>query len=102
MKITCLIFSAGLLLMSPGSPLPAGPAPEFKIKDEYTSKSPDGATAVEQYFRTDKDDNYIWQFRQVRCAGHLCPGQREGAGAEVSRSRSCGSSQVLRFFKLAM
>jgi len=25
-------------------------------------KSPDGATTVEQYFRTDKDDNYLWQF----------------------------------------
>src|ERR1700744_1995324 len=58
-------LSIALLLPWPApamSAQPAGPAPEFKVKDEYTSKSPDGATTVEQYFKTDKDDNWIWQF----------------------------------------
>jgi hypothetical protein len=40
----------------------AGPSAEFKINEEHTFRSPDGATTVEQYFKTDKDDNYIWQF----------------------------------------
>jgi hypothetical protein len=62
MKIRCLIFSIGLLLVSAAVASAAGPAPEFKIKEEYTVKSPDGETTVEQYFKTDKDDNNIWQF----------------------------------------
>ncbi|MGZ5141807.1 MAG: hypothetical protein ACXWCX_28765 [Burkholderiales bacterium] len=40
----------------------AGPSAEFKINEEHTSKSPDGTTTVEQYYKTDKDDNWIWQF----------------------------------------
>jgi hypothetical protein len=41
---------------------PAGPTAEYKVNEEYTAKSPDGATTVERYFKTDKDENYIWQF----------------------------------------
>ncbi len=64
MKMISLALSVGALLAcaSPAMSAAAGPTAEFKIKDEHTSKSPDGATTVEQYFKTDKDDNYIWQF----------------------------------------
>jgi hypothetical protein len=64
MKTISLALSIGVLLacLSPAKSEPAGPSAEFKIKEEYNVKSPDGATTVEQYFKTDKDDNYIWQF----------------------------------------
>jgi len=62
MKIRSLIVSIGLLLASAAAAWAAGPAPEFTLKEQYTAKSPDGATTVEQYFKSDKDGNYIWQF----------------------------------------
>jgi len=65
MKIGTLALSIGMLLAlaAPAtSAQPAGPTSEYKINDEYTSKSPDGATMIEQYFKIDKDGNYIWQF----------------------------------------
>jgi hypothetical protein len=65
MKTFSFALSIGLLLAYAAPALsaqPAGPAAEFKIKDEYTSKSPDGATTIEQYVRTDKGDDWIWQF----------------------------------------
>ena len=62
MKIRSLIVSIGLLLASVAAASAEGPAPEFTLKEQYTAKSPDGATTVEQYFKTDKDGNYIWQF----------------------------------------
>jgi hypothetical protein len=62
MKIRYLVLSVSLFLASAAPAMSAGPTAEFKLKDEHTSKSPDGATAVEQYLKTDKDDNYFWQF----------------------------------------
>jgi hypothetical protein len=65
MKISSLALSIGLMLACAApamSAQPAGPAAEYRIKEEYTSKSPDGATTVEQYFKTDKDENLAWQF----------------------------------------
>ena len=65
MKTISFALSIGLLLAYAAPALsaqPAGPAAEFKIKDEYISKSPDGATTIEQYVRTDKGDDWIWQF----------------------------------------
>lgn len=62
MKISCLIFSIGLLVVSAFAASAKGPAPEFTLKEQYTVKSPDGETTVEQYFKTDQDDNYVWQF----------------------------------------
>jgi hypothetical protein len=65
MKFRCLAFLVGMSLACAApamSAQPAGPADEYRIKEEHTSKSPDGATTVEQYFRTDKDENLIWQF----------------------------------------
>ena len=41
---------------------PAGPPAGYKIDSEYTVKSPDGATVVEQYSKTDADGDYTWQF----------------------------------------
>jgi hypothetical protein len=65
MKTIALVFSIGLLLTRAApvmSAQPAGPAADYKIKEEYTSKSPDGATTIEQYYKTDKDENWTWQF----------------------------------------
>jgi hypothetical protein len=62
MKTISFLFSIGVLLAGAVPALSAGPTAEYKMNDEYTAKSPDGATTVEQYFKTDKDDNYIWQF----------------------------------------
>jgi hypothetical protein len=64
--MTPKVFLTGLFLIgalcAASAAGPAGPSAEFKIKEEHTFKSPDGTTTVEQYFKTDKDDNYIWQF----------------------------------------
>jgi hypothetical protein len=65
MKTISFALSIALLLacVAPAlSARPARPAAEYKIKEEYTSKSPDGATTIEQYVRTDKGDDWIWQF----------------------------------------
>jgi hypothetical protein len=65
MKMISLVFSIAVLLACAApamSAQPAGPTAEYKIKEENTIKSPDGATTVEQYFKTDKDENYLWQF----------------------------------------
>ena len=62
MKTISFALSIGLLLACAAPAMSAGPVAEFKIKDEYTTKSPDGATTIEQYVRTDKGDDWIWQF----------------------------------------
>ena len=41
---------------------PAGPPAGYKIDPQYTVKSPDGSTTIEQYSRTDADGDYTWQF----------------------------------------
>jgi hypothetical protein len=40
---------------------PAAPPASYKIDEEYTKKSPDGAVTVEQYLNKDTDD-WKWQF----------------------------------------
>jgi hypothetical protein len=40
---------------------PASPPASYKIEDEHTQKSPDGATTIEQYVNKDADD-WKWQF----------------------------------------
>ena len=65
MKMISFAFSIGVLLACTApamSAQPAGPTAEYKLEEKYTVKSPDGATTVEEYFKTDKDDNYFWQF----------------------------------------
>jgi hypothetical protein len=41
---------------------PSGPPAGYHLDPEFTVKSPDGATTVEQYVTTDADGNYSWQF----------------------------------------
>ena len=65
MKMISFAFSIGVLLACAApamSAQPAGPTAEYKLEEKYTVKSPDGATTVEEYFKTDKDENYFWQF----------------------------------------
>jgi hypothetical protein len=64
MKMMSLAFLISLLAgATPAmSAPPTGPTADFLIHDEYTLKSPDGATMVEQFARTDKDGNFLWQF----------------------------------------
>ena len=65
MKMISFAFSIGALLACEApamSAQPAGPTAEYKLEEKYTVKSPDGATTVEEYFKTDKDENYFWQF----------------------------------------
>jgi hypothetical protein len=48
---------------------PAAPAAGYKIEEEYTRKSPDGAVTIEQYLNKDTDD---WKFQfWVRRQGTL-------------------------------
>jgi len=61
MKILSLVLSIGLLLGATRAAAAEGPTADYKINDEYTTKSPDGATTVEQYHGIDKDGNYHWR-----------------------------------------
>jgi hypothetical protein len=40
----------------------AGPPAGYEIDSEYTTKSPDGATTIEQDKKADKDGDLTWQF----------------------------------------
>jgi hypothetical protein len=40
----------------------AGPSADYKIHDEYTQKSPDGKTIIEQFHKEDSDGDWHWQF----------------------------------------
>lgn len=65
MKMITLVVSIGMLLACAApamSASPNGPGADYKLDSEDTVKSPDGATTVEQYFKTDKDENHTWQF----------------------------------------
>jgi hypothetical protein len=65
MKRNCLASAPALFLVcviGAAAAEPAGPPTDYKIDPEYTSTSPDGATIVEQYAKTDADGNYTWQF----------------------------------------
>lgn len=57
---------------------PAAPSAGYKINEEYTKKSPDGAVAIEQYLNKDTDD-WKWQF-WVRQQGALTLLDPEPAG----------------------
>jgi len=41
---------------------PAGSPADYKINADYTATSPDGATTIEQYKKTDPDGDLTWQF----------------------------------------
>jgi hypothetical protein len=40
----------------------ASPAADYKIEAEYSEKSPDGQTIIEQYHKEDSDGEWHWQF----------------------------------------
>ena len=55
--VACSIGVCGAAAAAP----PAAPGAGYTIEEKYTRKSPDGATAIEQYFNKDTDD-WKWQF----------------------------------------
>jgi hypothetical protein len=57
----------------------AGPPAGYQLDPEYTAKSPDGATTVEQYAKSDADGNYTWQFwaRRDNSLSELKPEQQD-------------------------
>ena len=40
----------------------AGPSADYKLDPQWTRKSPDGATTIEQYKKINADDDWFWQF----------------------------------------
>jgi hypothetical protein len=62
MKLACLAVVISLLAVCPlAAAEPAGPGPEYKIDPEMTQTSPDAAYTIEQYHKSDADDNWTWQ-----------------------------------------
>lgn len=60
-----LASSIGLLVLCAAGAVaaePAGPPAGYELKPEFTEKSPDGATVIEQYGKDDPDNGYSWQF----------------------------------------
>jgi hypothetical protein len=55
-----LFVACSIGVCSAAAAPPAAPPAGYKIEDEYTRKSPDGATTIEQYLN-DTDD-WKWQF----------------------------------------
>ena len=103
----CLVWATG-----PAVAQSAGPPAGYEIDSEYTIKSPDGATTVEQYKKVDKDDNWTWQFWAKR-SDHstlLAPEQPDYAASFrftndsqwLVRSQKTGSGESdLFLYKLA-
>jgi len=59
------VFIAGLFLaciIGTALAQTAGPPAGYKIYSDYTTKSPDGTTTIEQYKKVDADQNWTWQF----------------------------------------
>ena len=40
----------------------AGPSADYTIQADYSEKSPDGKTVIEQYHREDPNGGWLWQF----------------------------------------
>jgi hypothetical protein len=38
----------------------AGPSADYRLDPQWTRKSPDGATTIEQYKKTNADDDWFW------------------------------------------
>jgi hypothetical protein len=65
LRFTALGLAIGVLLacgLPAISARAAGPSADYKISEQHTAKSPDGATTIEEYFTINKDGDYIWQF----------------------------------------
>ena len=57
-------FIGLFLAAAAGAAAAQAPAPPegYKLDTEFTEKSPDGATIIEQYAKTDAERGYSWQF----------------------------------------
>jgi len=65
MTLRSLALSLALLVACAIGAAPAraaGPAADYKIDDEYTKKSADGKTIIEQYHKEDSKGDWHWQF----------------------------------------
>jgi hypothetical protein len=51
-----------LAAASPAAAQPLAPPEGYTLDPEFTEKSPDGATTLEQYAKNDPDNGYSWQF----------------------------------------
>jgi hypothetical protein len=109
-----LATAIGIFLACATSPVlaqPAGPPASYELDSEYTTKSPDGATTVEQYKKTNADGDLTWQFWAKR-ADHstlLAPEQPDYAASFrftndsqwLVRSQKTGSGEAsLYLYKL--
>ena len=62
MKLGYLASAIPLFLAcAAASAQPAGPGAEYKIAPDQTQTSPDGATTIEQYHKSDANDDWTWQ-----------------------------------------
>jgi hypothetical protein len=102
----CLAWAAGAAAAQSAGP-PAG----YELDSEYTTKSPDGATTVEQYKKADKDGDLTWQFWAKRAdqSTLLAPEQQDYAASFrfttnsqwLVRSQKTGSGEAsLYLYKL--
>jgi hypothetical protein len=77
LRVACSLMACNLVVCTGAvAQQPAAPPASYKIDEEYTRKSPDGAITIEQY--QNKDD-WTWQF-WVRRQGTFAPLDPEPAG----------------------
>ena len=83
MKTTCFaLFLLFATAAGAAAAPPSGPPAGFTIETDYSEKSPDGATTVEQYKKAAPDESYNWQFwaRRADTFSLSCPGAGELSG----------------------
>ena len=56
-----VVCGIGVCSIGTAAAQPAAPPAGYKIEEQYTEKSPDGAITIEQYLNKDTDD-WKWQF----------------------------------------
>src|SRR5262252_9998657 len=56
-----VVCGIGVCSIGTAAAQPAAPPGGYKIEEQYTEKSPDGAITIEQYLNKDTDD-WKWQF----------------------------------------
>jgi hypothetical protein len=86
---------------------PAGPPAGFTVDTEFTEKSPDGATTVEQYKKLAPDESYNWQFwaRRADTFSFLAPEQESypadfrftNDGRWLMRMQKTGSGELTTY-----
>ncbi len=77
MKTTCFALFLLFATAAGAAAAPSGPPAGFTIEADYSEKSPDGATTVEQYKKAAPDESYNWQFwaRRADSFSFLAPEQ---------------------------